>query len=618
MTRIIHLVNHVPIHAKNDDPHFLLTNQNGDYLLLGNPNNSNYGGYFVRDAEHYIKILANIVSSNSLDALEIDERKATRSAGTSMQEFFLLEHGLLMNGKGTFTLTLDCKRLYDESDVGRMYAVDHQEVFDAQPISYNNRKVNIIDITYTKHGDNALSRIAYVVHVSIATTMSMKLLLQWRKCDYSYDARRGTANTPWVFDAIQLDDEGAVAIAVGKSPAYAQQRALDILLSRQHTVRKHTTTTLGDLPTMPANSMLAWRALTLLQRKTGIMAGLPWFFQEWSRDELIALGGFLEAKKYTAIIGILDKWYSVIRNDGTLPAIYPDQGLSSADAPGWLGKRTRDLLKQLSEENALQQLPKETIIRWRDATGHILDSSKQRIRDGLLWNDKNTTWMDTSYDDDGRAGARIEIQALFLALFDAHAHLCTLTKTVVEKERSALATAMINSIHSRLVIGEQLLDGIHADGSPDITVRPNIFLAWYAAPKLFTAKEWTQFFHHALPQLWLPWGGLSSIAVTDHQFHDSYTGENVASYHRGDSWYYVNNIAAIAMRSVDPEAFKAAIAHITAASMRDLVEQGIVGCCSELSSAGHQEAAGCHAQAWSASTLLELLQQENKSLKTLR
>jgi glycogen debranching enzyme len=44
---------------------------------------------------------------------------------------------------------------------------------------------------------------------------------------------------------------------------------------------------------------------------------------------------------------------------------------------------------------------------------------------------------------------------------------------------------------------------------------------------------------------------------------------------------------------------------ILRASMHDLLSLGVAGHASEISSARVQESAGCYAQAWSASTLLE-------------
>jgi glycogen debranching enzyme len=245
--------------------------------------------------------------------------------------------------------------------------------------------------------------------------------------------------------------------------------------------------------------------------------------------------------------------------------------------------------------------------RWREQTGKLIDAIP--LRNGLVWSDPNTTWMDTQWNDDGRAGWRIEIQALFLALCDAHTYLCMLTKTPVSAARREKSDTVIRNVHDRLVVENRLVDGLHPDGSADLTVRPNIFLAWYAAPKLFTNVEWSRFFSAVLPDLWLEWGGLSTISVKDRNFHAHSTGESNASYHRGDSWYFVNNIAAIAMRSVNLEQFKAYVPKIIAASTHDLLAQGYVGHCSEISSASRQEPFGCHAQAWSASTFLELVQE---------
>ena len=79
------------------------------------------------------------------------------------------------------------------------------------------------------------------------------------------------------------------------------------------------------------------------------------------------------------------------------------------------------------------------------------------------------------------------------------------------------------------------------------------------------------------------------------------------SYHRGDSWYWMNAAAAIAMRRLDPVRYQEQIALITKACVDDLLFQGAVGHCSELSSAAEQAWGGCFSQAWSAALLYELL-----------
>ncbi len=588
----------IPAHASNGI--FLLTNKHGDYFSLGSPNTSNYNGYFVKKEDGYHKILFDIAplasAESELHALVLDGTSVERRYDCAKQELFLFEQGILSELEGNFVVSLDCKKLYDESDQGRMYSIERM----------NLNGMSVITVTYTKYTDSSLSNQQYRTYLAIATDMDFVQKELWKEANYSYDVRRGTHTIPWVYDVGVLSGKGHVTISTAQSPEDARRSALEIFARKDSLVNEYRSSYQKGLPTLPPRELLTWRALESLHTRTGIMAGLPWFFQEWSRDELISVGGLLAAKRYTEVISILDKWFSAVRKDGTLPAIYPDKGLPSADASGWLGKRTRDLIIKLSDDNLVHLLPRDALNHWRDSTGRIIDNCMSRLRDGLIWNEYNTTWMDTSYADDGRTGARVEIQALFLALFDAHVHLCTMTKTVVDKNKSRVAKEVLDAVHAKLFVSGMLMDGLHADGSLDTVVRPNMFIAWYVAPKLFSQSEWKIIFDCALAELWLSWGGLSSISVHDSNFHDIYTGENVASYHRGDSWYFVNNMAAQAMFAVDPDAYKECISRICAASMDDLLTQGFAGHSSELSSARSQEAAGCYAQAWSASTLLEL------------
>jgi glycogen debranching enzyme len=148
------------------------------------------------------------------------------------------------------------------------------------------------------------------------------------------------------------------------------------------------------------------------------------------------------------------------------------------------------------------------------------------------------------------------------------------------------------------------LDGLHSDGAPDRSGRSNVFLAWYAFPGLIPEDAWRSTFARAIGALWLEWGGLSSVAKDSVAFRMWDSGEDTSAYHRGDSWYFVNNIAAIALHE---HGFFAQANALLRASVRDLLDEGVAGHASEISSAGRQEAMGCHAQAWSASTLLEAL-----------
>jgi hypothetical protein len=596
MASISYRVNGQALSARTDNPSFVLTDGDGGYLSLGNPNSMNYDGFFVRLGGARYKTLANVTpitpAGEYAQTTElIVDRHITRIAQAHRQSIALHDDGVVMDCDGAFLVTLDCKRLYDESDHERWYTVERSETRQTQDAA--QASIVTFDIDYEKRDAG------YHVFVCVMTSMHAAGLETWRSVRYAYDERRGTGSTPWVFDLARVAGHGRVVVAAADSQQAARLRAQRLFAMPV------------EMPNidvaLPTYAQLAWRSLASLRTKTGVMAGLPWFFHEWSRDELTACGGLLAARQYDGVIRMLDKWYDAVRPDGALPAIWPDEGLPSTDAPGWLGKRTRDLLVRLNREGRVGSLTLERLARWRDASGKLIDATATRIRDGLVWTAANTTWMDTSKDDDGRAGARIEIQALFLALCDAHAHLCTLLRTKVDDDRARLARECSRAVHERLVHDEMLIDGLRSDGTQDLTARPNIFLAHYIAPNLFSNDEWRGFFSRTLPLLWLPWGGLASVEVGSRTFRPMYTGEDVASYHRGDSWYFVNNIAAIALHRVDPDAFAVPARALVSASLHDQLFLGYAGHCSEVSSATQQEACGCHAQAWSASTLLEAL-----------
>jgi glycogen debranching enzyme len=88
-----------------------------------------------------------------------------------------------------------------------------------------------------------------------------------------------------------------------------------------------------------------------------------------------------------------------------------------------------------------------------------------------------------------------------------------------------------------------------------------------------------------------------------------HTGEDNRSYHRGDSWFWVNNIAAICMHRLDKERFKNHYQSIINASTNDILWKGAAGASSEISSASSQDSNGCLVQAWSLATYIELIQE---------
>ena len=257
---------------------------------------------------------------------------------------------------------------------------------------------------------------------------------------------------------------------------------------------------------------------------------------------------------------------------------------------GWLFLRAH----QLYDSGAFSKAEIKEII---DSLKESLQKQQENYgKEGLIFSGRNETWMDTSHDDGGREGFPIEIQALTLASYN---FLWLLTG---DRKVKSIESSMAKKVRKQFYNNKYL-----ADLARDYTIRPNVFIAAYAYPQLLSKKEWETCFEHILPSLWLTWGGLASIDKNHSLFQKDYTGENNQSYHRGDSWFWINNLAAVVMSRLDRKKYSSYVSKIKDASVNDLLYKGAAGGCSEVSSASQQRAEGCLNQAWSCATLIELL-----------
>ncbi|MBI4244315.1 MAG: hypothetical protein HY606_09525 [Planctomycetes bacterium] len=146
-----------------------------------------------------------------------------------------------------------------------------------------------------------------------------------------------------------------------------------------------------------------------------------------------------------------------------------------------------------------------------------------------------------------------------------------------------------------------------ADGLGDFTIRPNIFITAYVYPELLTPKEWEECFDNSLKNLWLDWGGLATIDRNNSLFTNESTGEDIKSYHRGDSWFWLNNLSALTLNRISKIKFNRNIKKIISSSTEEILWKGCIGCHSELSSAKELTSKGCFNQAWSNAMYIELI-----------
>ena len=221
---------------------------------------------------------------------------------------------------------------------------------------------------------------------------------------------------------------------------------------------------------------------------------------------------------------------------------------------------------------------------------------KSNTKDGYVVNGKLETWMDTEFENDNREGIRIEIQALILNMYKLMFELAQNQKYKI------LESMLKQKVRNKFWNGKIL-----ADGLDDFTIRPNIFIAAYVYPELLTNNEWGICFDNALKSLWLEWGGLSTIDKNNPLFTDTSTGEDIKSYHRGDSWFWINNLSAIVLNKINKNKFNKQIKKIIEASTEEILWKGCIGCHSELSSAKELRSEGTFNQAWSCAMFIEMV-----------
>jgi glycogen debranching enzyme len=283
-------------------------------------------------------------------------------------------------------------------------------------------------------------------------------------------------------------------------------------------------------------------------------------------------------------------------DDGRFPNRYPAADLGSADGIGWNATRFLAML-----ENELSQFEEDELDNLYNLFTEQLEKLEQHyLKDGLIINKSHETWMDTGGEQDPRNGACIEIQLLHHNINRLQSKLAEITGKE-DKSKNRLP-----DIKDAFFDKGRLADRISESGEKDFTARPNLFIAAYLCPALLSKNEWKDVFQWAFDELWLPWGGLSTISKSSTLFQPFYTGQTDESYHRGDSWYWINNISAIALNRICPEDYKEEIEKILKASTREILFSGAPGHHAELSSAFDLRSEGCFAQSWSAATYLEL------------
>ena len=612
---------------------FLLTNKKGSYCSFFNLPTSRYQGLFYFDATpmKMYKFIDSIgfVGDDNISSLKngfyfVERKKDDIVESFVMPQFFnSLIYELNINKE--IELFLDCKESYDNREWGRHYDIfEEKECTVVRFTKKTDRKEDLSDGIRE-----------FALYLAIKSNDSLyEKNDKWIERHYSYDEER---NSPpfkrYVYNALRLKGSKFVfSMSMNKDDAIKECRYIfnninqiknkekkyfyDFL--KNSAIKKiinnkkindeikiayiNALVSLDNLIIADKNMWnVSERVRNELTRShvTGIFAGLPWFFQFWTRDTLVSLKALLKIDS-SLVKKILLQYLDSINNDGRLQTLTGKNlknffHLPSADAHGWLFFRCNEFIEKLT---FIEKSPKGD---FSTKVGTALEKSickllKYHTKDNFEINNKLETWMDTAFEEDSREGARIEIQALRL---DMYKLMFDLTK---DKKYKILENTL------KIKVRQQFFNGkIVADGIDDFTIRPNLFIAAYVYPKFLSNDEWEICFDNALQNLSLDWGGLSTIDINSKLFTDISTGQNPKSYHRGDSWFWINNLAASVLSRINKNKFDICIKKIIKASTEEILWRGCIGCHSELSSAKKLESKGCFNQAWSNAMFIEMV-----------
>ena len=594
---------------------FVLSNQLGGFCLLSNKPLTRYGGvFYFENFDNIYKVVENIGGAinkepkriiNKLWCVEreFDDFKETYSMPFHFNSLiYESDKPVLLD------IILDVKPIFDNREWGRNYEIKKE-------------KNNII-IKFTKktdyREDNSNGEEEYSIFMSIACgNLDYELMDIWEKLFYEYDKER---NTPpferYVYNALKLKTNKAV-FSFSKKKKDAVKESNYVFKNSKRLMKNHHNYVSKlihnkqiknqEIDTAYKCTLNAIDQLIVEHRtEHGIYAGFPWFVQLWARDELISLKSLMLLEKFSITKQILFRYLNHLSPDGNLFNRVPERTeqegveLHNSDAVGWLFKRIDDFMIELKNKNQLRKyLAKKDLEFIKERLEHtIYLLRKFNTADDFAVSKPLATWMDTSPDgkEDTREGFPIEIQALRLKLYSMMYELSG------EEKYKNLELELKRKVKKEFWNKKFLKDLMNNN-----LIRPNVFIAAYVYPNLLTKKEWETCFKTILPKLWLKWGGLATIDRKNPLFKDTYSGEKPVSYHRGDSWFWINNLAALVLYKTNKKLFKKYIDKILQSSTKEILYLGTIGQHSELSSAKSLKSEGCWAQAWSNALYIELI-----------
>ena len=346
----------------NENAGFLLANKKGSYCSFFCKPNSRYYGFFYFDNKSMkmYKFIEDIeiAGHNNIDYVKNGFYFAERKKGEVIENFTMPKgfNSIIyeLNSENEIGVVLDCKESYDNREWGRNYEISEEK--GCIVVKFTKKTDSKED---SSHGKGELSLYLAIKGDNNFFEKNDK----WVERHYSHDEERNSQ--PFrrhVYNALRIYGSKFV-FTVSKSRSSGIEdcyRVFDSIsglkdterenfmgLIKNENVKKIVTNQKisADIKIAYVNALNSLKKLTF--KDSDVFAGLPWFFQFWSRDTLVSLKALSRLNQRMAE-DILFDYLSKIDSEGRLPDIVNKENkLGSADSHGWLFFRLNDFIHRI-------------------------------------------------------------------------------------------------------------------------------------------------------------------------------------------------------------------------------------------------------------------------------
>lgn len=531
---------------KETESDILFLKNNDVWLILSQEKRSRYfGGFILKDGQAF-RFLDNIEFGEKIKNIIILNPNEIIIEFWHNHCYLKLEEKsihLIFSYWTNVKLNLDSKYIFNNNAFARNIIVETPKVNHIFVKQYFNDQL--------------------INQLLIETDSNVQIKKQWVKQDMNFDKKRNSYPYEWwTYECF----EGKIReLKINLLPNDSQD-----FNPNEKTDHQNSIFILNHNPShqnqSPLNNFLVKRIM-LFETNQYFAAGFPWFYEHWYRDELLSL----YLLKENIDKNIYKQKLNFYLNN--LETIWDKNKPVNSQYQQWQwdGADTLLLFIATAEQKLLENNAERIIAcfkLWQ----------KKFMKNNVIHLPSYSTWMDTLNRQEA-----IEIESLYVNALNKLISLKNIDELVKIRLKAELEVRE-NELKKKI---------INRDNDP------NIIFAFLFTKYILPQETWTQVFDKLLKNNYLLWGGLATLNTDNPHFQNEDDGEKNSAYHRGNSWYFLNNLLGISLCEINIIKYKEIIEKIYLSSLDDLLKDGALGFSSEISSAKERRSEGTIAQLWS-------------------